>query len=376
LSWVCLPNTKTTTDLTITQMCLLPLGRPRPPRKAPLLCSRGCACGPAAVIGPDDGYGRCSAPPGRECGPHRRASPCSSTCKPNPVLSSPHATPAPPTATICNGPAVHGPAAVRQGCEARPLLTGWSATAPHPPVTTILLSRTARTTQQQQQQQFRDHGMTGRLDTLPLVPAGPSPRQGTSSPSAKRLGLSRIAESFVRGTTLPPPSRPTSSQHSRYQNNMNDKQLTSHMPTSTLSDLGNTIEPANPTQGTPPWTAEIYPCTHRAQALAWPDSAAGLRRLSQDLVIGVPRSRQTQVLYPVGSARERRRWRQCTLWPFLRCGRERGRPAHCGGLRTLCAPVAPPPPTLLGCGSAERCQLPCQTSAPPQLLATPLGHRN
>ena len=42
---------------------------------------------------------------------------------------------------------------------------------------------------------------------------------------------------------------------------MNDKQLTSHMPTSTLSDLGNTIEPANPTQGTPPWTAEIYPCT-------------------------------------------------------------------------------------------------------------------
>ena len=102
-------------------MCLLPLGRPRPPRKAPLLCSRGCACGPAAVIGPDDGYGRCSAPPGRECGPHRRASPCSSTCKPHPVLSSPHATPAPPTATICNGPAVHGPAAVRQGCEARPL---------------------------------------------------------------------------------------------------------------------------------------------------------------------------------------------------------------------------------------------------------------
>jgi hypothetical protein len=130
-----------------------------------------------------------------------------------------------------------------------------------PPVTTILLSRTARTTQQQQQQQFRDNGMTGRLDTLPLVHAGPSPRQGTSSPSAKRLGLSRIAESFVRGTTLPPPSRPTSSQHSRYQNNMNDKQLTSHMPTSTLSDLGNTIEPANPTQGTPPWTAVIDPCT-------------------------------------------------------------------------------------------------------------------
>ena len=239
-------------------MCLLPLGRPRPPRKAPLLCSRGCACGPAAVIGPDDGYGRCSAPPGRECGPHRRASPCSSTCKPHPVLSSPHATPAPPTATICNGPAVHGPAAVRQGCEARPLLTGWSATTPHPPVTTILPSRTARTTQQQHQQ-FRDHGMTRRLDTLP--PAGLSPGQGTSSPSATRLGLSRITVSFVRGTTLPPPSRPTSPQHSRYQNNMNDKQLTSHMPTSTLSDLGNTIEPANPTQGTPPWTAETHTCT-------------------------------------------------------------------------------------------------------------------
>ena len=258
MSWVCLPNIKTTTDLTITQMCLLPLGRPRPPRKAPLLCSRGCACGPAAVIGPDDGYGRCSAPPGRECGPHRRASPCSSTCKPHPVLSSPHATPAPPTATICNGPAVHGPAAVRQGCEARPLLTGWSATTPHPPVTTILPSRTARTTQQQHQQ-FRDHGMTRRLDTLP--PAGLSPGQGTSSPSATRLGLSRITVSFVRGTTLPPPSRPTSPQHSRYQNNMNDKQLTSHMPTSTLSDLGNTIEPANPTQGTPPWTAETHTCT-------------------------------------------------------------------------------------------------------------------
>ena len=153
------------------------------------------------------------------------------------------------------------------------LLTGWSATTPHPPVTTILPSRTARTTQQQHQQ-FRDHGITRRLDTLP--PAGLSPGQGTSSPSATRLGLSRITVSFVRGTTLPPPSRPTSPQHSRYQNNMNDKQLTSHMPTSTLSDLGNTIEPANPTQGTPPWTAEIYPCTHISQKPRLPYPASFL----------------------------------------------------------------------------------------------------